>query len=102
LYLNKLIVADIVDEDKENNSVKVSYVNFDDKNAIYNSIQNLSPADYKALITDETLQKLVRVTGIRHAIKGGVCHEPTCKAELGNISVEPETLFFMIAQEELV
>lgn len=102
LYLNKLIVADIVEEDKENNSVKVSYVNFDDKNAIYNSIQNLSPADYKALITDETLQKLVRVTGIRHAIKGGVCHEPTCKAELGNISVEPETLFFMIAQEELV
>lgn len=101
LYLNKLIVADIVDEDKENNKVKISYVHFDDKNAIYNSIQNLSPADYKTLITDETLQKLVRVTGIRHAIKGGICNEPTCKAELGNISVEPETLFFMIAQEEL-
>lgn len=101
LYLNKLIVADIVDEDKENNKVKVSYVHFDDKNAIYNSVQNLSPADYKTLITDETLQKLVRVTGIRHAIKGGICNEPTCKAELGNISVEPETLFFMIAQEEL-
>ena len=102
LYFNKLIVADIVDEDKENNSVKVSYVHFDDKNAIYNSIQNLSPADYRTLITDETLQKLVRVTGIRHAIKGGICSEPTCRAELGNVSVEPETLFFMIAQEELI
>ena len=102
LYLDKLIVAQVVEENKETNSAKVSYVNFDEKAAIFNSVYNLSPEDYKTLVTDENLKKLVRVAGIRHAIKGGICSEITCKAELGNVSVEPETLFFMIAQQELV
>ena len=102
LYLHKLIVAQIVEENKETNSAKVSYVDFDDRQAIYNSVYNLSPEDYRVLITDETLSRLVRVSGIRHAIKGGKCKEPTCGEDLGNISVEPETLFFTIAQRELV
>lgn len=102
LYLDKLIVAQVVEENKETNSAKVSYVNFDEKAAIFNSVYNLSPEDYKTLVTDENLRKLVRVAGIRHAIKGGVCSEVTCRSDLGNVSVEPETLFFMIAQQELV
>jgi hypothetical protein len=102
LYLHKLIVARVIEENKENNSAKVSYVDFDDRQAIYNSIYNLSPEDYKTLITDDTLGKLVRVSGIRHAIKGGKCSEPSCKEELGNVSVEPEALFFTIAQREVI
>lgn len=100
LYINALIVATVVSEDKETNTAKVSFVNFKEKQAIINSIFSLSAEDYRTLIKDENLRKLVRVTGIRHAIKAGHCSEPTCKADLSNIPVEPETLFFMIARRE--
>lgn len=102
LYIKSLIVARVVDENKETNSAKVSFVEFDEKPAIVNSIYNLSPEDYRVFLNDENLRKLIKVTGIRHAINGGKCSEPTCESEIGNIPVEPEPLFFMIARQEFV
>lgn len=102
LYIKSLIVARVVDENKETNSAKVSFVEFDEKPAIINSIYNLSPEDYRVFLNDENLRKLIKVTGIRHAINGGKCSEPTCESEIGNIPVEPEPLFFMIARQEFV
>lgn len=99
LYLDKLIVPRVVGENKEENTASVSFIDFDDKDVILNSIYSLSHSDYKALMNDETLTKLIRVSGIRHAIKGGNCVEPTCGSDLGNIPVEPETLFFTIARQ---
>ena len=102
LYIHKLIVAQVVDENKEEKTAKVTFVDFEEKQAIINTIYSLSPEDYVTLMNDENLKKLVHVSGIRHAINGGKCGEPTCGAELGNIPVEPEMLFFTIARREYV
>lgn len=102
LYIKSLIVARVIGEDKENNKAQVSFVEFTEKPAIINSIYNLSPEDYRTFLNDENLNKLIRVTGIRHAINGGICTEPTCESEIGNIPVEPEPLFFTIARQEFV
>jgi hypothetical protein len=102
LYIDNLIVPRIINEDKETNKAQVSFVNFKEKSAIINSIYSLSPEDYRTLINDENLNKLIRVSGIRHAIDAGICKEVTCKSELGSIPVEPEMLFFIIARQEYV
>ena len=100
MFINKLIVPRIVSENKESNSAQVSFVDFREKTAILNSVYSLSPEDYKALMNDENLNKLVKVSGIRHAISAGQCEEETCKSDLGSIPVEPEMLFFIIARQE--
>lgn len=100
MFINKLIVPRIVSENKESNSAQVSFVDFREKTAILNSVYSLSPEDYKALMNDENLNKLVKVSGIRHAINAGQCEEETCKSDLGSIPVEPEMLFFIIARQE--
>ena len=100
LYISKLIVPRIVSENKESNSAQVSFVDFKEKSAILNSVYSLSPEDYKTLMNDENLNKLIKVSGIRHAIAAGYCEEETCKADLGSIPVEPEMLFFIIARQE--
>lgn len=100
LYISKLIVPRIVSENKESNSAQVSFVDFKEKSAILNSVYSLSPEDYKTLMNDENLNKLIKVSGIRHAIAAGFCEEETCKADLGSIPVEPEMLFFIIARQE--
>jgi hypothetical protein len=102
MYIKTLIVPRVIDENKETNKASVSFVNFNEKNAIINSIYNLSPEDYRTLINDENLNKLIKVSGIRHAINAGICEEVTCKSELGSIPVEPEMLFFIIARQEYV
>lgn len=102
LYINNLIVPRIINEDKESNKAQVSFVNFKEKSAIINSIYSLSPEDYRTLMSDENLNRLIRVSGIRHAIDAGICKEVTCKSELGSIPVEPEMLFFIIARQEYV
>lgn len=100
LYLESLCAAGMVSEDKENNSAKVAYSSYKDDSAIINSVYNLSYEDYNALIKDENLSKLIRIDGIRHAVDGGICSEPSCKAEIGKIPIEPEQLFFTIAHQE--
>lgn len=100
LYIDNLIVPRIIDEDKENNTAKVSFVSFKEKPAIINSVYQLSPEDYRTLMNDTNLNKLIKVSGIRHAINAGICEEPTCKSDLGSIPVEPEMLFFIIARQE--
>ena len=100
LYLESLCAAGMVSEDKANNSAKVAYSSYNDDSAIINSVYNLSYEDYNALIKDENLSKLIRIDGIRHAVDGGVCSEPTCKADIGKIPIEPEQLFFTIAHQE--
>ena len=102
LYINKLIVAQVIDEDREKKTAKVTFVDFTEKQAILNTIYSLSPEDYVTLINDENLNKLIHVSGIRHAINAGKCGEPTCGADLGNIPVEPEMLFFTTARRESV
>lgn len=102
LYINKLIVAQVIDEDREKKTAKVTFVDFTEKQAILNTIYSLSPEDYVTLMNDENLNKLIHVSGIRHAINGGKCGEPTCGADLGNIPVEPEMLFFTTARRESV
>lgn len=100
LYLNALGAAGMISEDKENNSAKVSYSSYKDDSAIINSVYNLSYEDYNALMSDENLSKLIRIDGIRHAIDGGICSEPTCGSDVGKIPIEPEQLFFMTAHQE--
>lgn len=100
LYLESLCAAGMVSEDKENNSAKVAYSSYKDDSAIINSVYNLSYEDYNALIKDENLSKLIRIDGIRHAVDGGICSEPSCKADIGKIPIEPEQLFFTIAHQE--
>lgn len=100
LYLESLCAAGMVSEDKANNSAKVAYSSYNDDSAIINSVYNLSYEDYNALIKDENLSKLIRIDGIRHAVDGGICSEPTCKADIGKIPIEPEQLFFTIAHQE--
>ena len=102
LYINKLIVAQVIDEDREKKTAKVTFVDFTEKQAILNTIYSLSPEDYVTLINDENLNKLIHVSGIRHAINAGKCGEPTCGTDLGNIPVEPEMLFFTTARRESV
>ena len=102
LYINKLIVAQVIDEDREKKTAKVTFVDFTEKQAILNTIYSLSPEDYVTLINDENLNKLIHVSGIRHAINAGKCGEPTCGADLCNIPVEPEMLFFTTARRESV
>lgn len=102
LYINKLIVAQVIDEDREKKTAKVTFVDFTEKQAILNTIYSLSPEDYVTLMNDDNLNKLIHVSGIRHAINAGKCGEPTCGADLGNIPVEPEMLFFTTARRESV
>lgn len=102
LYINKLIVAQVIDEDREKKTAKVTFVDFTEKQAILNTIYSLSPEDYVTLMNDDNLNKLIHVSGIRHAINAGTCGEPTCCADLGNIPVEPEMLFFTTARRESV
>lgn len=102
LYLKTLIVGRVVSEDKSSNSAKVGFVSFVDKNSIINSVYNLSSEDHKQLFTDQKLHKLLGISGIRHAIKAGKCVSEVCNTDMGIISVEPETLFFTIAQRESI
>lgn len=97
LYLKSLLVPHIVDEDSS--SAKVSYINFTDLDGIIDSVYNLAPEDYTALMNDPRLNSIMNISGIRHLIDGKQCPEPSCGAELGLLPVEPETLFFMIARQ---
>lgn len=99
LYINSLIVPEVIEENKESKSAKIGFSSINDKPAIIQSIYNLSIDDYRTLINDENLTKIISVSGIRHAIKGGNCDEPSCGADLGFISAEPETLFFILARQ---
>ena len=101
LYLHSLIVPEIIEENKETKSAKVGFTSIDDKPAVIQSIYNLSSEDYNTLINDPNLSKLSKVSGIRHAIKGGECENETCKADLGFVPAEPETLFFILARHDL-
>ena len=101
LYLSSLIVPEIVEENKETKSAKVGFTSINDKPAIIQSLYNLSSEDYNTLINDPNLIKLTNVSGIRHAIKGGECSNETCKADLGFVPAEPETLFFILARHDL-
>ncbi len=101
LYLNSLIVPEILEENKETKSAKIGFTSITDKPAVIQSIYNLSSEDYNTLINDPNLIKLSKVSGIRHAIKGGECENQSCKADLGFVSAEPETLFFILARHDL-
>jgi len=101
LYLHSLIVPEIIEENKENKSAKIGFTSIEDKPAVIQSIYNLSSEDYNTLINDPNLNKLSKVSGIRHAIKGGECENETCKADLGFVPAEPETLFFILARHDL-
>lgn len=96
IYLKSLMVPHIIDDGKD--SVKVSYINFTDLDGIIDSVYNLSPEDYTALMSDPRLNSIMNISGIRHLIDGKRCPEESCGAELGLLPVEPETLFFMIAR----
>lgn len=98
LYLKSLMVPHIVDDGED--SVKVSYINFTDLDGIIDSVYNLSPEDYDALMNDPRLNSIMNISGIRHLIDGKQCPEESCGAELGLLPVEPETLFFMIARRK--
>ena len=98
LYLKSLMVPHIVDDGED--SVKVSYINFTDLDGIIDSVYNLSPEDYNALMNDPRLNSIMNISGIRHLIDGKQCPEESCGAELGLLPVEPETLFFMIARRK--
>ncbi len=101
LYISSLIVPEIVSENKETKTAKIGFTRIDERSAVIQSIYNLSSEDYNILINDINLNKLVDVAGIRHAIKGGNCSEPTCGADLGFVQAEPETLFFILARNAL-
>lgn len=101
LYMSSLIVPEVIEENKDTKSAKIGFASINDKPAIIQSIYNLSSEDYSTLINDPNLNKLLNVSGIRHAIKGGTCSESTCGADLGFVSAEPETLFFILARHDL-
>ena len=73
LYFKTLIITQVVSENSEDNSAKVGFVSLTDKSTILESIYNLSSEDYKVLMSDEKLFKLLRIEGIRHSIKAGIC-----------------------------
>lgn len=102
LYFKTLIITQVVSENSEDNSAKVGFVSLTDKSTILESIYNLSSEDYKVLMSDEKLFKLLRIEGIRHSIKAGICDVKACGVDMGLISVEPESLFFTIAQHDLI
>lgn len=102
LYMNSIIVAN-PKKDKDNpNRIEVTYFEFKDKQSIINTIYNLTGSDYKALLSDENLNNIVKVRGITHAIEPGKCENTSCGIDLGTIKVEPETLFFIIAKQESI
>lgn len=99
IYINSILIAEPnqVSEDK----IKVGYIEFKSKDTILNTITRLSVVDYKELISDPNLNAIVTISGIRHQFDAKICDNPNCKQEMGLMAIEPETLFFTIAKQEL-
>ena len=98
LYINSILVAEPSElEDK----IEVGYVEVKSKDDIFNTIANLSIVDYKELLTDPNLNAISNISGIRHQFDSKLCENSNCKQDMGLMAVEPETLFFTIAEQEL-
>lgn len=98
LYINSILVAEPSElEDK----IEVGYVEVKTKDDIFNTIANLSIVDYKELLTDPNLNAISNISGIRHQFDSKMCENENCKQDMGLMAVEPETLFFTIAEQEL-
>lgn len=99
LYINSLLIAEPnqISEDK----IKVGYIEFKAKDTIINTITRLSVVDYKEFISDPNLNAITTISGIRHQFDAKICDNPNCKQEMGLMAIEPETLFFTIAKQEL-
>ena len=97
LYINSILVAEPAEyEDK----IEVGYVEFKDKDQIFNTITNLSVVDYKELVNDPNLTSMINIAGIKHQFDAKLCDNENCKKDMGLMAVEPETLFFTIAERE--
>ena len=98
LYINSILVAEPSElEDK----IEIGYVEVKTKDDIFNAIANLSIVDYKELLTDPNLNAISNISGIRHQFDSKICDNENCKQDMGLMAVEPETLFFTIAEQEL-
>lgn len=98
LYINSILVAEPSElEDK----IEIGYVEVKTKDDIFNTIANLSIVDYKELLTDPNLNAISNISGIRHQFDSKLCENENCKQDMGLMAVEPETLFFTIAEQEL-
>lgn len=98
LYINSILVAEPSElEDK----IEVGYIEVKTKDDIFNTIANLSIVDYKELITDPNLNAISNISGIKHQFDSKLCDNSNCKQDMGLMAVEPETLFFIIAEQEL-
>ena len=81
--------------------IEIGYVEVKTKDDIFNTIANLSIVDYKELLTDPNLNAISNISGIRHQFDSKLCENENCKQDMGLMAVEPETLFFTIAEQEL-
>lgn len=100
LYVKSLLVAK-PNESENSDKIEVGYFEFTGKDEIINTISQLSTVDYKELLSDPNLNAISSITGIRHQYDGKLCENDNCKQEMGLMAVEPETLFFTIAEQEL-
>ena len=99
LYVSSILAAKPTNTDGDD--ITVGYIKFTGPEFIISTIRSLMASDYKTFISDANLNKLIRISGIRHGIAGGNCDSELCKTDLGITTVEIETLFFMIGKDEL-
>lgn len=103
LYIHSILAAIPEDEseDDEDGKIKVGYFEFSNKTEIIDTISKLSAVDYKELISDPNLNAMTSITGIRHQYDAKTCENKNCNQDMGLMAIEPETLFFTIAKQEL-
>lgn len=98
IYINSLLVAQ---PNESEDKIEVGYLEFKDKSVVLDTISRLSVVDYKELITDPNLNAITTISGIRHQFDAKTCENKNCGQEMGLMAIEPETLFFIIAKQEL-
>lgn len=101
LYINSILAAIPEDEDADSDKIEVGYFEFKNVGEIIDVVSKLSAIDYKELISDPNLNAIASISGIRHQYDPKKCENKTCGQEIGLNAIEPETLFFTIAKQEL-
>lgn len=98
LYINSMLIAQ---PNESEDKIEVGYIEVKNKDIILDTISRLSVVDYKEFISDANLNAITTISGIRHQFDAKVCDNKNCDQELGLMAIEPESLFFMIAKQEL-
>lgn len=101
LYIHSILAAVPEDEEDSDGNIKIGYFEFKNIAEIIDTISKLSAVDYKELLSDPNLNAMTSITGIRHQYDAKTCENKNCNQDMGLMAIEPETLFFTIAKQEL-